>query len=477
MEAEKKVRKFAELEKELGLFDRKYHGVPYWQYIRFYVSEYCLSNRYDEIDEATIGKENSRKIIYFMKKMILLFKDIFFMIRPGNYDVILLKNDMLKDRFFDHWSLPSSISSLALRSDIYSNEIDFREKYIMIPRIQFRFAQAGKRFFRKNNCDNDEVDFLKNLEKRLFAEFGKAPSYLLMRDKIEHDILYNKYTAGYYDRLFKKTKAKAMAVVVYYDSDLFLRYKVARQYDVKVIEFQHGAISNHISYLFTDPSNDHIYTPDYLLTFGDRHKDWIQLAKNWMPFSVGYPYQEYMIKQFSDIPTNDKLVIIYPVEDIRYECLISEFIDKIQSMGYEAIVKLHPIYANAYREVYPILSKNKYVTFVTSQDKGIYYWLKIGRHHIMGSTTVGLEAMAFRHTNVCIIESVPHEQTQCLIDWGVARGFSTVEELVDLIQNPIECDDKMNEIREGLWKKNSSENIQQFFEELKNHHWQNIRSC
>ena len=112
MEAEKKVRQFAELEKELGLFDRKYHGVPYWQYIRFYVSEYCLSNRYDEIDEATIGKENSRKIIYFMKKMILLFKDIFFMIRPGNYDVILLKNDMLKDRFFDHWSLPSSISHL-----------------------------------------------------------------------------------------------------------------------------------------------------------------------------------------------------------------------------------------------------------------------------------------------------------------------------------------------------------------------------
>lgn len=83
----------------------------------------------------------------------------------------------------------------------------------------------------------------------------------------------------------------------------------------------------------------------------------------------------------------------------------------------------------------------------------------------MSSTTVGLEAVAMPHTNICIAENVPHEQTQPLLDWGVARGFSTAAQLMEIIKSPIEPNEKTVEKRELLWNLNSKENIRLFFKE------------
>ena len=89
----------------------------------------------------------------------------------------------------------------------------------------------------------------------------------------------------------------------------------------------------------------------------------------------------------------------------------------------------------------------------------------------MASTTVGLEAMAYDHCNVCIIESVPHEQTQCLLDWGVARGFRTVDELADLIQDPIEDKPNIQDVRGMLWKRDAKKNMEEFFQKMFEDGW------
>lgn len=70
-------------------------------------------------------------------------------------------------------------------------------------------------------------------------------------------------------------------------------------------------------------------------------------------------------------------------------------------------------------------------------------------------------AVALSHTNICIAEHVPHEQTQPLLDWGEARGFSTAEELWELIKNPMEHDIKQT--KEKLWMPYGKQNIEAFF--------------
>ena len=87
----------------------------------------------------------------------------------------------------------------------------------------------------------------------------------------------------------------------------------------------------------------------------------------------------------------------------------------------------------------------------------------------MASTTVGLEAVAFNHTNICIAENVPHEQTQPLMDWGIARGFSSANELMNLIQYPISTE--YSEVRKALWENNAEKNIQKFLMDLRSNNW------
>ena len=90
----------------------------------------------------------------------------------------------------------------------------------------------------------------------------------------------------------------------------------------------------------------------------------------------------------------------------------------------------------------------------------------------MASTTVGLEAIAFDHCNVCIAEDVPHDQTQCLLDWGVARCFSTVDELKNLILNPLDLTtEEAKKARERLWSSNASTNMTNIFRKFKENNW------
>ena len=89
--------------------------------------------------------------------------------------------------------------------------------------------------------------------------------------------------------------------------------------------------------------------------------------------------------------------------------------------------------------------------------------LRSKRYHIMPSTTVGLEAVAMPHTNICIAENVPHEQTQPLLDWGVARGFSTAAQLMELVRHPLQSENGvLEEKRKALWQPNAEQNIQDF---------------
>ena len=151
------------------------------------------------------------------------------------------------------------------------------------------------------------------------------------------------------------------------------------------------------------------------------------------------------------------------------EQVIDEFANVAVQNGFRVILKLHPMQAVDPACYYPVLVNNKNIEIVAQQDKSIYYWLKLAKHHVMANTTVGLEAVAFNHTNVCIATNVSHVQTQPLLEWGVARGFATAGDLMQLIECPISGD--CSNARSGLWRPNAEQNIQMFFRNLKAQDW------
>lgn len=458
----KDVKQFTAIEKSLALFEREYAGFPYWQYLRFSLCEslfgngHCIGKQIHEKSDCCIIKR-----LLFMTVDVL--KDIRLLILGGKCDIIVFKERSLKNKFFDYWQIPENIKTYNFRTNQNPEECIIKEHRFGIPKIFIgltcRLAKLQKEVY-----DEKERAFLITLEDKLKKQFGQSMSYNEMEKIILHALKVHQCYKKYFERIFDKMKCKAILTIVYYQMELYPAYEIAKKKGIKIIEFQHGVINNHESYWFDDQRGINNYTPDYLLTYGEIHNQWIKLVNGSKAVSVGFPYQEYIINTLKEIKPKNDTVIVYPDSFPDFERVIDQFINQYKQ--YNVIIKLHPLQAGHALEYFPLLSKNKNAKFINSQDKSIYYWLKSATHHVMASTTVGLEAMAFDHCNVCIIESVPHEQTQCLLEWGVARGFKTAEELADLIQNPIEDKSNLQTVRERLWKRKGKENIESFIRNL-----------
>lgn len=470
----KNINDFWTLEKELSLFERSYNGFFYWQHIRFFVCESLFGNRTENLKEEIKGRNRSfiSYIIEICRAIQESIKEYFCFVFMKKKDVIFLRHDTGSDIFYDNWEMPDDISVVNYRLAPYSKEHKKNDHFLEWPRIKTRIMQKLKNKLNLYKKDDDEKIFLRKLEKKLNDLYGQCMTADEMEICINDSKLEDKYYYKSYEKLFKKTGCKALALACYYSNCLFPAYRIAKEKKIAVVEFQHGVINNHEEYWFEDDRGVNNYTPDYLLTFGEIHNEWIKLVKGKKATAVGFPFQEKKIMELKDVLPDDKEIIIYPESDPRFEKVINEFANEIVKYGYKVTMKLHPLQISNVPLYYPCLVKNKNINIVTSQKEGIYYWLKKAKHHIMASTTVGLEAVAFDHSNVCIATNIPHDQLVCLLEWGIARGFETADELIKLILNPIDMESKVaTEVRERLWKKNASANMAVFFRKLKDGNW------
>lgn len=467
----KDVAGFTKLEKELSLFERTYDGFPYWQYIRFYVCEMCFSQSL-AVQEDRLGDSGPGSLAReCLKSIRIICKEARFLRGASQSDLLVIRNDNLKDRFFEGWQIPAEIRSVTYRRDSFVEAPDPSDHFFELPRLQDNLNKTWRKITKRYPRDAQEDIFLAQLEAELKARFGMAPGSRDMLKKIYDGMSKYKYYTKYYKKLLEKTGCKAILCIVYYNVKFFPLFKLAKERGIPIIELQHGVINNHEEYWFEDDRGVNNYTPDYMLTFGEIHNTWIRLVKGARAIAVGVPYQQQAIGKENGVTPDDRIVMVYPEADPRFETVIDALEKKLSGYGYRIMIKLHPKQAEKYEQYYPILSQNRNLAVITSQKEGIYHWLKMARHHVMASTTVGLEAMAFDHCNVCIAENVPHDQTQCLLDWGVARGFKTAEELAELILSPMEDSPKLQEIRNQLWKRDARNNMEAFFRDMAANNW------
>lgn len=457
------VKKFAIFEKENDLFSRKYCGVPYWQMLRVEVARSLFFREETEVLQRKSSKETLwvkiKRQLGNLKSGLLSCKEARHI---SEHDFIYFKAVDRQNRFFDYWD-SKSFSSFDMSYDYVEGAYSLGIKLFqsaMTYHVRKRFHFLG--------TDHSEDEFLKILENKLIKEFGSSVSYEEMKMFIQKYIIEEEVLRPFYRRIFDKVKPKAFVVVCYYTSQLYPAYKEAKIRSIPIIEFQHGTIINHQPYWFDDQRGLNNITPDYFLTFGELWSNYIKLLPTTKVVPVGFPYQAEEIQKLHTIATDDKVIIVYPAIIREFEILIDKFADIAVSKGYKIIVKIHPNQVKNVELYYPILVENKNIEVVCDQAKSIYYWLKYGRHHIMTDTTVALEAVVFKSCNICIATDFPHDVIEPILENGLARGFSTPEELLELIEKPLLPE--MDLIREKLWKANAADNINAFFREFYMNH-------
>ncbi len=462
------VEEFSEFEKREDLFGRTYLGYAYWQSLRtdVYQTSVMKINGF----QLSRNKRIRQKLIALFRLLLFAGKQIFCHQKIRPCDIILMDHRAGGDRFFDYWNLPKDITWTKINDSVNTGNLSWKDKNnLILPYIRCLIALCRKKILHRMERDINEVQFLHELEKKIKKRYGIAKSVKQMEDIIlrsrEMDHVYEKY----FDKLFEKSGCKAVVVVCYYNTVLYPAYKAARKKGIRVIELQHGSINYHNAYWFEDQRGINNLTPDYLLAWGKMHISETKLLPNTRAVAVGFPYQERMLQKLSPVETEEKTIIIYPTQSREFERVINECAERLAPLGYRIVMKIHPLQVKDYGLRYPVLSKSPYLEIVTDQSKGIYYWLKVGTFHIVAHTTVGLEAIAFPNAKVCVAQNVPHDQNEVLLKNGLARGFSTADELVGLVMEH----SKMNtdDLRDDFWKKNPCQNIKKFFARMKQQNW------
>ena len=463
------AKEFAEFEEQERLFDREYAGIPYWQYLRFFVFISAFSDRVEKATAASNEIKLRQKVKSLVRRGVKSMGSELALKKHAPVDVILFRDSEGSDRFYDYWKLPEGIKAVRVMRAMEGGNVSPHDVFYMEwPAVESAVLYHIRKKLHLRPYDEKEFQFLQELERKVVSRFGRCMPAEQMHEDVRGFCHSKQFLQRYFSKLFDRLKPKAIVVVCYYNVAFYAAYEEAKKREIRIIEQQHGVISNHPEYWFEDQRGLNNLTPDYMLLFGRIHETWTKLLKNTTCVSVGFPFQEYELKRLESCEADERTVVVYPESDVRFERVISEFIDKAEPLGYKVIMKLHPHHSSRVDIYYPLLSKKKNLEIITDQSKGIYYWLKRGKHHVMASTTVGLEAVAVEGSNICIALNVDHEQTQPLLDWGVARGFQTADELLKLIRNPKEVD--LSHKRE-LWEENASGNIERFFLQMKERGW------
>lgn len=462
---------FGKFEKDENLFERKYAGVPYWENMRFLVCEGAASDRIEKEDTANREKRKQCEGMFILRTLLLAVKSRWNFHKISQCDVVCFSDasrSAPQSKFFDYWSMPPELKVLWIKGSLNPNDICFNDQHsLMWPYAMAMIRRYLDRLLGRTLTDREEHAFLKELEKKVRKRFGRSISAQRIEEGIQRWIPLDREFERYAEKLFDKVQCKAIVVVCYYQSQLFAISRVAKRRGIRVVELQHGVISNHEEYWFEDQRGVNNYTPDYFLCFGQQHIAWTKLLPQTKPIPIGFPYQEAQLKAVEQIKTENKTVIVYPNPNPAFEKVIQEFVPVAKAKGYRIVVKLHPSEATDPKLFYPVLANTSDVELITDQSKGIYYWLKLGKYHVMADTTVGLEALSFPHTVVCIAEHVPHLQTEPLLNWGVARGFTTAQQLLEIIESSYEQNlDVAAAKRQTLWQSDAKENMRKFFEKF-----------
>lgn len=459
MQRVRNIKKFVEFEKEENLFLRTYNGTPYWRVIRFEMDAHIFSTAYEtwcSISKTdTYRKKFARQWKYLRHglKSAVAFRKV----EPC--DFIYFKADAGHNKFYDCWDSKTGFRTMTLSYEPLEGAID-QGIQIFWSAVKYHVLKALHLIKR----DEKEYQFLCELEKKMIKEFGYSLTADAMETIIQRYAVENQILGRYFEKLFDRIKPKVFVVVCYYTNQLYPAYRAARKRGIKIVEFQHGTIRNHTSYWFEDQRGINNETPDFLLTFGELWSSWIKMLDCTRAVPVGFPFQENELKKLEDVKQDEKKIIIYPYADTKFEKLMCSFAKKATEEGYDVYAKIHPGESKEVSIYYPQMTTCPDIKIITDQSKGIYYWLKLAKHHILTNTTVALEAVTVDGNNIYVATGFPHESSRILLDLGLARGFRTAEELLKAVKEPV--DSSMDELRQQLWKKDSANNVRAFFDAL-----------
>lgn len=439
------------LEKKFNLFDIEIRNLKIWYFCRQevnYVINSSINFLLDEFKRIN-GNKRTFKMNFKVneKKALLYLRNLTWGI--NNYkktDILCLSSNNMRreikdgkefDIIFDYigvylkdvsYSILNTFSGKQFTRGCYTENCYNLTNYCLN-------IYLYKRYY-KFVLTKEEIAFIKYL-------FHEVEEYIFITYNIKVNItktvlrnvsaLIKSYEYAY--NVIKKMDPKVLYVECAY-SNLHLPFiQAAKNLGIKVVEFQHGVISNrHLGYLFndSDPKNNPI--PDYICLYGRYSK---RLLEDMNPnlniklIEYGYPYLNEKVKEVEQSNRYKEYKYLITTQgQVNYKYW-RRFIKDLLGKDEEGkiLVKLHPNEINQYRGYYSNLLDNDRVDFTI--NKNIYECLECSEVHLSSFSTCHYEAICC-NVETIVVMFPGWEHVNILREYGV-EFIKDAKELINYL--------------------------------------------
>lgn len=463
------IREFLKIEEDGELLEYRVtnYNLPLWLFIRadiihFYLPQKLFGLQNPHIKVSPFDLTLKEKVSYLVKTTLknpFMAKKRDIVIFGAGVNCVFDKNyyiNRLYDYFWHYFKdkilLIESSNKFFYPTPRFNNEIFYSDLIPIVSRILYKFKKISEKDVETLEKFlirlNDKFNSLFQLNLNHYIDKNKS-RLLKLISKINIRILL-------YIKLLKLLEPKLIIIEdAHYGGYTDLIY-LAKQFNIKVAEYQHGFISsNHLAYNFHPSTFLSLkeYLPDYMLFWGEF---WARLSQ--IPgekIIIGFPYIEEKSKNLK----KEKSLLL-----ISGGCVPDEVVDfglkliKIPELrDYKFIFRPHPSERPAQEKRYNILFANGY-----ELDMGnLYETLKKVEICIgLEPSTVLFEAIAFNCKSFLKLSksSFYIKEIKENLPFNI---FESIEQLLEILNKPIPIQEK-----NLFFAENSIKNFKTFLDEF-----------
>lgn len=486
-------RRFTEIERSEKLFRRCIGGVLHWHLIRYWFFNDLVVPRFmdfgtahpDDLCAPAAGRSLSALIAAKLRRgcrmtldktlcnpsLALKRREILFAMTPrtasfgdGSEGSVLL--DFITPRLKSTYALFEHGRSCG-----YTRQ-PFSRKVFHLPEMRARrgrmFSEDGV-FAAATGERKEEAGRLAEIFERAYGfEFEAGRIWWMIDEVLRFRTVYFEPFKKWLERLGVRVLVTGVPEV----KENAVLTEAAHAAGVPVVELQHGTIHpDHMVYRLGE--RESVYSPDYLLTWGDHWNEQLLNYPNGRAVSVGYPFLEHFAKKCPHRRrmAGEALRVLFISQGGVAAELTRTAVDMAKVFPRDVCAvtyKLHPNETKTWREIYPWLIDSG-VAVVANDEKNIFECLQHADVTVGSSSTSLIEGLAWGVRSL-VLKWLPGSEIMSAFTGSGAVEFignanALTARIGELAASP-ENDSAIAFDPSGYWVPDAAENIASFLDSL-----------
>ncbi|WP_067148362.1 hypothetical protein [Pseudotamlana agarivorans] len=383
---------FGDIELKFPVDEWVVNGVHVWPYIRIKLYYHLLNVNEDnktgtpglstEHVEVSTNINIFKKCAKFLKSYVSL-KWFYLSLKPkeiifvgSHFHRILNQNNLYYNKFFD-----PLIEKFNLHNRVYIFEFQkfynnyFNQKAV-VPLAKYLEAfkllnKISSRF--KKTKSSIQLEDYTNFKSYLDKHIPGGNAFYLTENHLDK---WSKKIVGlkeFYSKILKKVRPEKIIFLSYYGfDDNYALIFVAKQLNIKTIDFQHGPQTNvHMAYVSWSKMPYHGFN-----IMPDEYWNWDVFSKSnidsWAKYTdikskvAGHPYVAYCLKTYKT--NRDQQIILFSMQTSPVDLFTDRFLELVRSTKYHWVFRLHPRNNVPMVELQAYLNEKDLQDIVTLQD-------------------------------------------------------------------------------------------------------------